>query len=85
MAVFGGGFLGAGLLQGLCGLLRRHADAVVRQVDEHIAVRGVALDPQCDLPGTALGSMPWKIAFSTRGCKVNRGIRQLWFSDSSSI
>ena len=39
---------------GLCGLLRRHADAVVRQVDEHIAVRGVALDPQCDLPGTAL-------------------------------
>ena len=54
MAVFGGGLLGAGLLQGLCGLLRCHADAVVRQVDEHIAVRGVALDPQCDLPGTAL-------------------------------
>ena len=54
MAVFGGGLLGAGLLQGLCGLLRRHADAVIRQVDEHIAVRGVALDPQCDLPGTAL-------------------------------
>ena len=36
-------------------------------------------------PALPFGSMPWKIAFSTRGCKVNRGIRQLWFSDSSSI
>ena len=54
MAVFGGGLLGAGLLQGFGGLRRGHAHTVIAQEDQHIAVCSVPLDPQGHLTGAAL-------------------------------
>ena len=37
------------------------------------------------LPAQPLGSMPWKMAFSTSGCNVKRGILHCRASFSSSM
>lgn len=67
-------------------LFRSHADTVIGDINTDIfgVVRCLIADMYQDVSGTALRFDPVKMAFSTKGCKVNLIISLLYRLSSST-